>query len=55
MRDEHLIYKDLPNGRIKIIPADGYRMVYKPSGQYMSEAITVAKYLKYFVSEVIEE
>lgn len=50
MRDEHLIYTDLPNDRIKIVPEEGYKMMYLITKDFMSEAITVSSKIKFFVS-----
>ena len=53
--DEHLIYTDLPNGKIKILPADGYEMVHILRQVVVSEAIVTTREVKYFVSrEVVE-
>ena len=53
MRDEHLIYIELSDGRIKITPAEGYKMLCTLTKAYMSEAITISKNVKHFKSEVI--
>ena len=50
MRDEHLIYTDLPDGRIKIEPEEGYRLYCKLTKAYLSEAIIKEAQAKYFVS-----
>lgn len=54
MRDEHLIYTDLPDGKIKITAQEGYRLYCALTRAYLSEAITTAKNIKYFVSEAEE-
>lgn len=53
MRDEHLIYTDLADGKVKIVPAEGYRMLCTITKQYLVEAITTEKDIKFFVSEPI--
>lgn len=50
MRDEHLIYYDLPENRILIRPESGYSIYCTLSRQTVSEAITTEKHLKYFKS-----
>lgn len=54
MRDQHLIYTDLEDGKIKVVPAPGYKMFCKLNKSYVSEAITSEKELKWFVSEAKE-
>ena len=49
MRDKNLIYTDLPDGKIKVIPKNGYRLYCTLTKAYMSEAITVEKDFRYFV------
>ena len=51
MRDEHLIYTGLADGKVKIVPENGYKMLCTLTKAYMSEAITVQKNIKWFVSE----
>lgn len=51
MRDEHLIYTDLPDGKIKITAQEGYLLYCALTRTYLSEAITIEKNIKYFVSE----
>lgn len=48
MRDEHLIYYDLPENRILIRPESGYSIYCALSRQTVSEAITTEKQIKYF-------
>lgn len=50
MRDEHLIYTDLEEGKIKITPEDGYRLYCKLTKAYMSEAICTERDIKNFIS-----
>lgn len=54
MRDEHLIYTDVKEGTVKIVPAEGYKMYFKISKQYLSEAIASEKDIKFFVSEPVD-
>lgn len=51
MRDEHLIYADIEDEKIKITPEEGYRMFCKLTRAYMTEAIVTEKEIKYFVAE----
>lgn len=53
MRDEHLIYTDLEDDKIKVVAEDGYKMLCTLTKQYVSEAIIIEKEIKYFVSEAI--
>ena len=48
MRDEHLIYYDLPDAKILIRPKSGYSIYCTLSRETVSEAITVEKNIKYF-------
>lgn len=50
MRDEHLIYTDTGNDKIKVIPAEGYRMFCKRTKDFMSEAVITERDIKWFVS-----
>ena len=48
MRDEHLIYCDLPENRILIRPESGYNIYCTLTQQTVSEAITRERQIKYF-------
>lgn len=50
MRDEHLIYYDLPENRILIRPESGYSIYCTLSRQTVSEAITREKNIRYFTA-----
>lgn len=50
MRDEHLVYYELPDGKILIRPKSGYSVYYVLSRKTVSEAITIERNLKYFVA-----
>lgn len=52
MRDEHLIYTDLPDGKVKILPEQGYKLYCKLTKAYLAEAIVKPQEIKWFVSEV---
>lgn len=54
MRDEHLIYTELPDGKIRILPMEGYRLYCTLTKAYLAEAIAKPKELKWFVSEALE-
>ena len=49
--DEHLIYKDLGGGKVRILPQEGYRLFCKLTRAYLAEAICKEKEVKWFVSE----
>lgn len=53
MRDEHLIYTDLPDGKVKILPEQGYKLYCKLTKAYLAEAIVKPQEIKWFVSEVV--
>ncbi len=55
MRDEHLIYTDLEDGKIKVVPENGYKMLCTLIKQYLCEAIITEKEVKYFISEAENE
>lgn len=50
MRDEHLIYTDLPDGKARIVPEIGYCMIYAPTKAVLSEAIVDEREIKHFYS-----
>lgn len=50
MRDEHLVYYELPDGKILIRPKSGYSVYCILSKKTVSEAITIERNLKYFVA-----
>lgn len=52
MRDEHLIYTDLPDGKVKILPEQGCKLYCKLTKAYLAEAIVKPQEIKWFVSEV---
>ena len=54
MRDEHLNYTELSDGKLKILPEEGWRMLCTLTKQYVSEAIVREREVKYFVSETAE-
>ena len=51
MRDEHLIYTELSEGRYKILPEEGYTIFCILTNQHLIEAIAKENKLKWFVSE----
>lgn len=55
MRDKHLNYTELSDGKLKILPEDGWRMMCTLTKQYVSEAIVREREVKYFVSEEMED
>lgn len=48
MRDEHLIYYDLPENRILIRPESGYSIYCTLTRQTVTEVITKERQIKYF-------
>ena len=48
MRDEHLIYYDLPDNKVLIRPESGYSIYCTLTQQTVSEAITRERQIKYF-------
>ena len=50
MRDENLIYYELPDEKILIRPKSGYSVYCILSRKTVSEAITIEQNIKYFVA-----